>query len=273
MEAKPQKRSVKEILSSWFFRKSIDALNYFVEAKPTVSGLENLDELNEKYKGKVIIASPHETDLDIQTVAGVLMNNKDIRKKRVFDMKITHISQHDDLKKQIKTGNPGEIMIYFGLRLIGHKNFLPIDYDRDGSKWVSRPFNPKNAEAMMSVMRSDKNDILIAAYNPPDKDEKVTDRNPGMGAAYMSEMAGVPVLPIRLERGKDANGKKTLNVDIGKPIYPDETNIKQLEDVFERRSKGETIAHEDFLFVRKAFSIIKTKSEAILKSVLPASRP
>lgn len=247
--------------SSFRFAKGLEAWVKFLEAnKITVSGIENLEALNRLTNGRVVIAVPHERDSDATIPPASLLNNQEVKARRSFRIKIADISAHHDPRQ--------DITVYPGLCLLGKDNFYPVDYKKANKKWQAQPFDSENFAPMADDLRKGEADVLISAYNPPHKDSPQAKRKPGFGAAYLSELTQVPVLPIRVIYSGEGK-KPDANVVIGKPIPPSGIETQSLQMIFTKRKAGQQLDKADIQKMREVTEKLREKSQRIMQAVLP----
>lgn len=203
-------------------------VNFYETNSITVNGLENIEVFKPMTKGKVIIVTPHERDSDVTIPAATLLNHKHIQNIYPFAIKIANSSTHHHLLQ--------DPLVNIGITLLGKENFYPIDYKKGGGQWKAKQFNKENFEPMIQDILSDKNDVLIALYGPPPKDQAKTERKPGIGAVYLAQMTHAPILPVKITYAGNTR-KPDATVIFGKPFFITGTEIEK--EIL--RKKAETI--------------------------------
>jgi len=233
--------------------------------KMTVRGLEHATEIPPDRK--VVIAVSHATDLDIPSVATALC--------RHFDIAITNQSvQHEFFS------DPGANI---ATRVAGKENFMPVDYH-----WISgikKPlkFNPENFTAMAEKMDEGKT-VIIAVHNPSFTGSL---ERAGYGAAYLAEITGAVILPVRVtvrsaeskeEAGMVGHFLKTMkehpeiDIDIGVPFEPQPVEgIKDIAAFHDKRKHHEPVTKEDIARFDELKNQLKAISADVLARVAGAS--
>jgi 1-acyl-sn-glycerol-3-phosphate acyltransferase len=228
--------------------------------KIEVSGKENINKIPPN--AKVIVMTTHLTDLDMPIVVHAVAKDLDIVE---MDM-----SPHHKL-----FGKQSEFGTNIGMRAIGMKNFLPIDYDKDDSgKKTSKTFNPDNFDPAVEIMEKGKA-ILIAAHNPLTESAKNLDNvKGGYGGVYLAGLTGAYILPITVVLDKDAgiygDGINTLkkkpnaSVVIGEPFQFEKIDgIENLSKLIKNRDWRD----EDFEEFSRLNKILNEKSKFVIKKM------
>lgn len=169
----------------------------------SVEGLENIDQLESGES--VIIAVSHSTGFDIPLVIDAVDGKIDIA---VADQSTHH-----------KFGR--EPSAYFGQKVAGSDNFIPVSYSwHDGVKSADQ-FNPQDADPMVAALKKGKS-VIVAAHNPLaiDTDNKAVNPKPGYLAAYLANLSGHRVLPVGIDYKltEESLEKYDAVVRIGEPF-------------------------------------------------------
>lgn len=208
------------------FAKGLQMWVKFYETNSiTIKGLENIKIIERMTKGRVIVVTPHERDCDVTIPAAVLLNNKHIQKIRPFTLKIANSSTHHHLFQ--------DTLVHIGITLLGKNNFYPIDYKKENGQWKAKQFNEANFQPIIQDILSEKNDVLIAMYGPPPKDQPITERKPGIGAVYLAQITHAPILPVKVTYSGNAK-KPDATVIFGKPFFI--TGIKFKKEILRKKA-------------------------------------
>jgi len=241
-----QKTNKKE--TSRQLRLAVEIQLHFLTRKVSIEGKGNLN-LIPKNK-KVIIASSHISDADMQLAIKALSKDLDI----VVSGKSTNSAT-----------------------IIGKRNYLPIDYSSTEKSGSGGTFNPENYDQMQTALDSNKS-VLIAAHSPswgtlPEKG--------GKGAAYLAQMGDYIILPVASDYQTSEpyqNGKNDIKmmierapakVMIGKPIeFPKIEGFAEYEIISAKRFRGEKLTDEETAKMVTCSQAIARNSEIIMQSLV-----
>ncbi len=226
----------------------------------TVEGLDNA--LSIPKDKKVIIATSHITDLDVQLAASALGEH--------FDLMITNQStQHTFM---------GDPMSNTAMRIAGRDNFMPIEYRAGDNNEKSPYFQPSDYAGMSQRMDQGKT-MLIAAHNPS-RDLQL--KRGGYAATYLAQLTDAVILPVGVDMesdgdarvGQAANPLKTLanrprvTIRIGKPFTPEKIEgVERLGEIMQKRERGEKIDKSELEEFSRINASLKEKSAEIMTHI------
>lgn len=241
------------------FMLALTAFEKMVLGTVTVEGMERISSIPKDRK--VIIATSHASDLDIQLATHALGG--------YFDLMITNQSLQHTFAK--------DPMSNIGMRVAGPKNFMPIEY-RVANNKKNPHFKPEDYENMADAMDTGKT-MVIAAHNPSKRGQL---ERGGYAAAYLAQLTNAVIVPV----GVDIHNKGDADIGIAeKPLKvvlnrPDATvrigepfslgsieGIQRMAEIMDKRDRGERLNAEEV----KEFSLLnknlKEKSAEIMAHV------
>lgn len=228
--------------------------------KVTVHGLEHIQEIPPDKK--VVLATSHASDLDMQAAAAVLSKH--------FDLAIANQSTQHIFREDPAAG--------VGMRIVGKKNFLPVDYKKVSGVKKPRKFNPDNFLPMAGEMENGKS-VLIAAHNPSFKG---TLERAGYGATYLAEITDAVIVPVGVNVKSEKLTKSgmvgheletmverpVVEVVIGEPFTA--APIEGLEDfaaIVEKRRRHEEVTPADIERLSVLKEQLRERSQLLLNKV------
>lgn len=185
-----------------------------------VIGKENLDKL--EAGESVIIAASHSTGFDIPLIVDAIGDR--------LEVAISDQSTHHHFGR--------EHSAFFGQKVAGAENFIPISYSWKDGKKSADPFNPLDAMRMAEAL-DDGRSVVVAAHNPliVDSEDKPIQPKPGYLAAYLAALSGHRVLPIAIDYTPIEKSKKyDATINVGQPFDLNAlTDASEILSLFRKR--------------------------------------
>ncbi|MFI5107282.1 MAG: hypothetical protein ACHP78_00385 [Terriglobales bacterium] len=243
-------------------RNGVEKIVTFLCKDFSVEGKDNVEEIRriqeEDANNKFIVTSSHISNLDAPAAIKALGND--------LDFQLAVSSTHFGL-------TPQELMY----RMAGKENFTGLDYRKNKRGSADGAFNPDNFDELAEKMEAGKTPwIAIHPFTASGKMQKAR-----IGPVYLAQKTGSYLVPSALEiknggsvsfeglseLTKAAVKKAEAVFHVGQPIKLEPIDIRIIEEVLQKRQRGEKPTTEELKRFSETTTLLKKQADDVAEII------